>query len=45
MSIKNKGLDDATLQKLEQAEKTHDPSVIKEEDEEEGVRDALYSCT
>lgn len=45
MSIKNKGLDDATLQKLEQAEKTHDPSAIKEEDEEEGVRDTLYSCT
>lgn len=31
-----KGLDDLNLQKLEQAEKTHDPSATKEEEEEEG---------
>lgn len=32
-----KGLDDLNLQKLEQAEKTHDPTATKEEEEEEGV--------
>jgi hypothetical protein len=31
-----KGLDELNLQKLEQAEKTHDPSATKEEEEEEG---------
>ena len=32
-----KGLDDLNLQKLEQAEKTHDPTATKEEEEEEEV--------